>query len=40
MTTQIEDTWLDDECEDLQEKIHLITKYQKPHIANSLKTMT
>jgi hypothetical protein len=39
MTTQSEDTWLDDECEDLQEKIHIITKFQKPYIANSLKRM-
>jgi len=30
MTTQSEDIRLDDECEHLQEKIHIITKYQKP----------
>lgn len=38
MTTQSEDAWLEDECEDLQEKIHF-TKFQKPYIANSLKRM-
>ena len=30
---------LDNETIALKEKIHLITKYQKPHIANSLKIM-
>jgi hypothetical protein len=39
MTTQCEDTRLADECEDLHEKIHAITKYQKIYIANSLKRM-
>ncbi len=39
MTTQNEDAWLNDECEDLQEKIHIITKFQKPYIPNSLKRM-
>lgn len=32
MTTQSE---IESEFEDLQEKIHLITMYQKPYIANS-----
>jgi hypothetical protein len=40
MTIQSEDIWLDDVYEDLQEKIHIITKYQKPYIANSKKDGT
>jgi hypothetical protein len=36
MTTQSE---IESEFEDLQEKIHLITMYQKPYIANSLESM-
>jgi hypothetical protein len=40
MTTQGEEIWLDDECEHLQEKIHIITMYQKPYIANSKKDGT
>ena len=39
MTLQSEGKNLEDEMETLQEKIHLITKYQKPYIANSLKRM-
>ncbi len=39
MTTQSENTGLESEFEDLQEKIHLITMYQKPYVANSLKRM-
>ena len=39
MTLQSEGKNLEDEMETLQEEIHLITKYQKPYIANSLKRM-
>jgi hypothetical protein len=36
VTLQSEDKIQEDEMETLQEKIHLITKYQKPYIANCL----
>ena len=39
MTIQKEDTCLDNEMENLLENIDIITKYQKPYIANSLKRM-
>lgn len=39
MTMQIEDTNPEKEFEDLQEKIKLITEYQKPYIHNSLNKM-
>ena len=39
MTLQTERNNEENELETVQEKINLITKYQKPYIANSLKRM-
>jgi predicted Zn-dependent protease len=39
VTLQSEGKSQENEMETLQEKINLITKYQKPYIANSLKRM-